>query len=398
MKFAFLSHLLPPTWGGQTIMIYRVLSGVPAEEYCLVSPHNYDAAAFEGNYSRRLPARYHQLPPEPQLTRGHRFGLSKVRAGLNVPVALYARARRIAEIVRKENCQAVVACTGGLLDLPAGYLASRMTGTKFYAYLFDYYSYQNVGPVESFYARRFEPWVLKGAAGVISPNEFLSEDLRRRYGVDSVIIRNPCDLSEYEQGNGGSAAADESKNGETEIVYTGAVYDAHYDAFRNLVAALGKVDKPGVRLHLYSASPVDWEREGIAGPHVVRHGHREMSEVPGIQQRADILFLPLAFRSPYPVLVRTSATSKLAEYLAARRPVLVHAPADSFISWYFREHECGVVVDREDPKALAEAVERLAGDEELCRRLSARAWERARADFGVAESQEKFRRLLRVGE
>jgi glycosyltransferase involved in cell wall biosynthesis len=398
MKFAFLSHLLPPTWGGQTIMIYRVLSGLRPEDYCLISPHNYDAEAFEGDYSRRLPARYHHLPPEPALTRGHRFGLAKARAFANVPLALLARARRVAAIVRAEGARAVVACTGSLLDLPAGYLASRMAGVPFYAYLFDYYSYQHVGPVEGFYARRFEPWVLKGAAGIIAPNEFLRDELRARYGVAATVIRNPCDLSDYdaEEADGAGRAAG-GGDGEVEVVYTGAVYEAHYDAFRNLLAALGRVGGRGARLHLYTASPVDWEREGLGGPGLVRRGHRQMSEVPGIQRRADILFLPLAFRSPYPVLIRTSATSKLGEYLAARRPVLVHAPPDSFVSWYFREHGCGVVVDREDPAALAEAVERLAGDEELRRRVSERAWERARADFSIEASRSAFARLLNLG-
>lgn len=390
MKFAFISHLLPPTWGGQTIMIYRVLQNVEAKDYCLISPHNYDAEAFTGAYTRRLPARYYQLPPDPQLTRGYRFGLAKARGALNVQLGLRTRARRIANIVRSEKAQAIVACTGNLLDLPAGYLASRQLGLAFYAYLFDYYSYQSLDPVEAFYARRFEPWVLKGAAGIIAPNEFLRDDLRARYGVDATVIHNPCDLTDYEQ-----PIEPAAKTGDVEIVYTGAVYNAHFDAFRNLLAGLNKLNRPEVKLQLYSASPVDWKGEGIHGPVVLR-GHREAAEVPAIQRRADILFLPLAFRSPFPALIRTSAPSKLGEYLAAQRPILVHAPADSFVAWYVREHNCGVVVDTEDPAALAEAVERLADDVQLRNEISERAGQRARADFSIDNSQAAFAKLLRL--
>ncbi|MDQ3665029.1 MAG: glycosyltransferase [Acidobacteriota bacterium] len=400
MKFAFISHLLPPTWGGQTIMIYRVLLNVSPEAYCLISPHNYEAKFFEGDFTRRLPARYYQLPPDAQLTRGYRFGLAKARAAINVPLGLVSRARGVARIVQREGCQAVVACTGSLLDLPAGYLASRLVGVPFYAYMFDYYSYSILDPVERFYARRFEPVVLRGAAKVIAPNEFLRDELRARYGVEATVIHNPCDLSEYEppvEDCGATVHVNTSGEGrrdEVEIVYTGAVYEAHFDALRNLIKGLEQLKRPGVRLHLYSASPVDWEREGIQGP-VVLHGHREVSEVPGIQKRANILFLPLAFRSPYPVLIRTSGPSKLGEYLAARRPILVHAPADSFVSWYIREHECGLVVDREDPAELASAIERVISDASLRERLSERAWERARADFSVAAAQAAIDRLLR---
>ena len=389
MKFAFISQLLPPTWGGQTIMIYRVLKDFAPESYCLISPHNYDAEAFKGVYTRRLPARYYQLPPDPQLTRGYRFGLAKARGALNVQLGLRTRARRLAQIVRSEKAEAIVACTGNLLDLPAGYLASRRTGVPFYAYLFDYYSYQSLDPVEAFYARRFEPWVLKGAAGIIAPNEFLRDDLESRYGVEATVIHNPCDLTEYSQ------PLENEPTAGVDIVYTGAVYDAHFDAFRNLLAGLNQLNRSDLKLQLYSASPVDWQREGITGPVDLR-GHRDAAEVPAIQRRADILFLPLAFSSPYPALIRTLAPSKLGEYLAARRPILVHAPADSFVAWYVREHNCGVVVDREDPAELAQAVARLADDIQLRNEISERAGQRARLDFSIENSQAAFAKLLRL--
>ena len=383
-------------------MVYRLLQNVRPEDYCLIAPHNYEAKFYEGVYIGKLPAPYYQLPPDTQLTRGYRFGLSYVREALNAPLGLVSRARRIARIVRDEQCRAVVACTGDFLNLPAGYLASRLAGVPFYAYIFDYYSYHRTDPIEGFYARSFEPILMKGAAGIITPNEFLRDDLRRRYGVEATVIRNPCDLSAYEANgeNNEAAVAGAMDNGagnhdEIKIVYTGAIYEAHFDAFRNLLAAIGQLGRPEINLHLYSASPVDWERERIRGA-LVHHGHREAAEVPGIQRQADILFLPLAFRSPYPAVIRTSSTSKLGEYLASRRPILVHAPADSFISWYFREHECGLVVDREDPKELARAIERLAGDASLRRRLGERAWERARTDFSVAAAQSAFARLLKL--
>ncbi|HZH92026.1 MAG TPA: glycosyltransferase [Pyrinomonadaceae bacterium] len=392
MKFALISHVLPPDWGGQTIMLHRLLEGLSGDDYCLLSGNNYAPEVFRGNYSRRLPAPYYQITSGFQLTRGYRYGLRRLRESVNVPLGLVARARSIAEIIRRENCRAVIACSGELLDLPAGYLASRLVGVPFYAYIFDYYSYQHLNPVDRFFATRFEPFVLKGAAGVIVPNEVLRDELRARYGVDSTVIHNPCDIEPYES----LPAYEPAGDGEVRIAYTGAVYDAHYDAFRNLVAAINLLGRPNVKLHLYSASPVDWEGEGISGPAVVHHGHQELSAMPGIQRQADILFLPLALRSPYPVLVKTSATSKMGEYLAARQPILVHAPKGSFLSVYFRRHDCGVVVDEDDPSQLAEGIERIVNDEGLRRKLSAKAWERAQTDFTIATAQVAFDRLLKL--
>ena len=117
---------------------------------------------------------------------------------------------------------------------------------------------------------------------------------------------------------------------------------------------------------------------------------RSLSTMPAIQQRADVLFLPLALHSDYPDIVRTAAPGKIGEYLAACRPILVHAPPDSFLASYFRDHQCGVVVDRSDPAELAVALESLLSDPALISRLRARAWERAAADFNLTDARRQF--------
>jgi glycosyltransferase involved in cell wall biosynthesis len=78
----------------------------------------------------------------------------------------------------------------------------------------------------------------------------------------------------------------------------------------------------------------------------------------------------------------------------ARRPILVHAPPDSFIATYFREHECGLVVDENDPRALARGVERILTDTDLRQKLSRNAWKRAQVDFSLAAARSKFAELF----
>lgn len=114
---------------------------------------------------------------------------------------------------------------------------------------------------------------------------------------------------------------------EVRIVYTGAIYQAHFDAFRNLVLALDQINLKKT-IYIYSSrTQAQLERDGIQG-HVVYHDHVEHRKSIEEQRRADILFLPLAFNSIYPNIIRTSSPGKMGEYLASGRPVLVHAPAD----------------------------------------------------------------------
>ena len=393
MKFALLSHKLPPSSSGQAVVIQRILRDLDPGDYCLISPERYDST--DEGPTERLQAKYYYLPPPSRIKRGHRFGLLHLREGLNIPLAIWQHARVLTDIIRRERCEAVVACTGDVTLLPAAYVASRRARVPFYAYLFDHYSYREWSdPAASFWARRVEPRLLKGAAAVIAPNEVLRDDLRSHFQIEAAVIYNPLDITPYEEAVKLQPARGEAEGGEIKIVYTGAIYEAHYDAFRNLMAAIESLRRPNVRVHLYSNTPLEeLAALGISGP-LIRHPHLAASEMPRIQMEADILFLPLAFESPYPDLVRTSATTKLGEYLAARRPVLVHAPRDSFVSWYFREHDCGVVVDENDPALLAAGLARLLDDEELRSRQGTNAWTRAHADFAVEKSRQAFARLV----
>jgi glycosyltransferase involved in cell wall biosynthesis len=245
------------------------------------------------------------------------------------------------------------------------------------------------------FLRRFEARVLKGAAAVITPNEFLRDDLRKRFNIESILIHNMCDLSVYADANLNNSS-DNSVDDEVNIVYTGGIGPLHYDAFRNLTAALGLVDRGNVRLHLYTAQARDsLESEGIGGPHVVYHEHEPATRMPAIQRQADILFLSLAFNSPYPEIIRTAQPGKMGEYLASGKPILVHAPANSFIAWYFRCHECGVVVDENDPAQLAKAIELIVDNASLRKKICHNAQQRASADFDHVKERARFFELIR---
>ncbi|MEK6325034.1 MAG: glycosyltransferase [Acidobacteriota bacterium] len=383
MKIAVVSPVLPPSWSGQAILIYRLLKDRSPEEYCLISQEDY-AAAEDTAAAPKLAGRYHRLAPWRQIPRGHFLDTVK---RLNI----YLLSRQIARIARREQCSAIVAFSGNLNDLPASLVASRILEVPCYAYVCDFYSYQQVG--ERAFAEQTEAKVLHGAAGVVVPNEFLRDELKRRYAVDSTVIYNPCDLQAYE-----AAPAFREHDGEQRIVYTGAVYAANYDALRNLIGAIELLGRSDIRLHLFTAqSPKKLRKAGIRGP-VVFHEHVNVAEIPAIQKQADLLFLPLAFDSPYPEIIRTSAPFKMGEYLAARRPVLVHAPADSFITWYFRSHDCGFVVDENDPAKLADGIKRLLCDTGLAQKLCERASERARAEFSDEISQARFAQLLELAK
>jgi glycosyltransferase involved in cell wall biosynthesis len=387
-KLALVSLGLPPSQSGQSIVLYHLLKEIPPENYCLITLRNFHLYRYLKSSSTKLSGRYYFLHPDYQIVRL----LVKTASLLSIRpllcLATKIRVRQIKKILVEERVQVVIACTGDLFDPPAAFMASRELGIPFILYAFDYYSRQWTGSVTRSFAEKLEREILQGAIHVIVPNECMAKEYAERYCIRPTIIHNPFDLMEYER----NAAAQQGKktSDEVSIVYTGSVYDAHYTAFQNLIAAIPKTGIPDLILHIYTPqSLAQLVAHGMTGP-VKIHRPQPNNEMPGIQRSADILFLPLAFRSTYPKIIKTSAPGKIGEYLAAKKPVLVHAPKDSFIAWYFRKYGCGEVVFEDNVEKLADAIVRLLQDKRQTQELVANAYERAKSDFDLENASKKF--------
>jgi glycosyltransferase involved in cell wall biosynthesis len=384
VSVAIVSHVLPPTWSGQSMILARLLEGFDPESYILI--RTMDLPIDDHAYLPPLPARTFHLPEAfVSIPGGWRQHLA---TGRSLARTLRSRAGGIAKIARREGCSAIVACSAGdMLDVPAGYLGARRVGVPFFPYFFDHWSQQSqLGPGRRRFAERVEARLVRSAKTVIVPNEHLARELEESYAARVAIVRNGCLV-------GPDPGAPPAVRDEAAIVYTGAVYAANHDTFRNLLAAieLANVD---ARAHVYTAqSNEELAAAGIEGALAV-HDHLPGADVPAVQRSADVLFLPLAFDSPFPALIRSSNPGKMGEYLASGRPILAHAPPDSFVAEYFRKHECGVLIDRLDPHALADGLERIVGDDGLRRRVARSARERALADYDIRRAREAFGALV----
>ena len=223
------------------MLIYRLFANQDPASYCVISQRVEDGHDFAGGTLPELAGRYYRLPSDPG------SGVkSKVARGFTLPAAFRARSAAIARVARDEGCQAIVVFTGDLLNLPAAARASRTTRIPYYVYVCDYYSRQWVNRVFGYVARRVEPRVLRGAAAVIVPNEFMRDELRREFGVRAQVIHHFCDLSEY------GPAPTRPLAGRLNVVYTGAVSPAQSDALQNAARATELIPQKGQR---FTSSP-----------------------------------------------------------------------------------------------------------------------------------------------
>ena len=314
--------------------------------------------------------------------------------------AMALRAVRVARLLREERCDRILACSGSILDLPAGYLASKLAQVPFLAYLFDDYLYQWQDAFYRAFVRSVEPSLIGGARTVIVPNEFLEMDYRIRHKVKGssklVVIRNAH--SYLESPPDGTPIRLELQR-PAKIVFGGAVYHANSDAFRCLESALAELDCSTVTLSIYTTqSEGQLRQQGLLRSGTVVYPHVPPAEMFSIQQAADILYLPLGFNTPIPRVIRTSAPGKLGEYLASGRPILAHVPADSWVNWYFREHECGLVVNSTEADVLRDGIERLLSDHHLRESVVKNARRQAREEFALSTARGRFARAVMQAE
>jgi glycosyltransferase involved in cell wall biosynthesis len=221
------------------------------------------------------------------------------------------------------------------------------------------------------------------AANVIVPNEAMAEEFARRYRRTPVIVRNPVSPDGMPSPRPWPMIPNQYK-----IVYTGSVYHAVSDSLVNLIAALAELDN--YSLHIYTSQSDDQlAAYGVHGPKVFRHEHVDQTTCYEEQRSADVLFLPLAFHSEIQGVLRTSAPMKMGEYLTSGRPILVHAPADTFIVQHIRQHRAGVVVDIAEPRALADALHEITSNPELRESMRENSLRLAES-YDVRRAQEVF--------
>ena len=392
-RFALLSHVLPPSPSGQAVMLYRILAGVDAEQYYLIDSGQATSSDLQTAEDRfRLLSKYYSLSSEQVSSHTNLFGISHVLSILTFFVQVIARSRNILEVLQREPyTSSIIACSGDLVNIPASFLASRFARISFYAYIFDDYVFQWTGS-SRWIARLITPFIVKHSDGVIGPNEFILEEYKQRYGIKLTLVRNPCDANEL--GKEPYSPWPDQKD-KIKIIYTGAIYHANYDCFRNLLHAMDVLSEYPLELHIFTAqTSKQLQEQGIAGEKIIVQSHTPYDEILKQQRKADILFLPLAFESPIPEVIRTSSPGKLGEYLASGRPVLAHAPADSFVANYCSKHECAGIAKQNDAVSLAQHLKHLITNKKFRARIISNALSQSQADFSPQHAREKLIQFL----
>ncbi len=192
--------------------------------------------------------------------------------------------------------------------------------------------------------------VLRHSERVAVICENMQAEYRRRYGIDSIILRHgvapvaqtvrgdsPSPTNEFRIGFAGSNTAPDCLRALIETL----------DAIGWQVAGRDVVLRMlGARYLLDSRKP---QRIEYFGWRTVEETRSRLSE-------CDLLYLPQSFAADNRLFSELSFPTKLSTYLAARRPILLHAPDYASLSGFWRQHLLGPEIHTLDLAAVEAAV------------------------------------------
>lgn len=382
-KFAVVTNCFPPVNNGQSIVIGRLTSLVPDNKYiAIVSDTSVkidkkNIFPIKNGYDRKI------------FKRG-RF--SAFLFLLFFPFELLRRTIDIISLVKKNDCDLLIVCTGDIVNFPASTIASKILSMPIIYYVFDDYVFCRYG-IRKLVCTFVEKTIINSKSVVVAPNEVVASDYKRRYDVNVNIIRNAVDVETLKRHCARSKG--ERPSNVKQIVYAGSIYRAHYDSFGKFIEVLNDKFYDRIFFNIYSdVSEATIKKYRLHGRSVACQPKVDEKDVAEILASADGLFLPLAFKSKIDSVLRSSAPLKMGEYLATGVPVLVVAPAEYFVSKFFQENKCGIVVTSVDDGSIEEGLNKLLSDSEERDRITRNAISLAEREFALNVCYLKFIEIL----
>jgi glycosyltransferase involved in cell wall biosynthesis len=383
-RILFVSSFPPSSISGAAVICRDLLATVPRQALRMIVSRRYaEAARRVGNATFGGSSTEVWMPPEPG-TRGPvvRFLLSLSRL-LVLPVV---GTRAAFEARRWKNCRIVCIQDSGDF-LVIGWIASLISRRDLIVFITDDWEAgaRLAGRLPLAIARFALPRIARRAKAAWVISERMQNEWSTRFGITPGILQHSVDLADYR-----SVTRQERTDGETRLVCVGSVYSVNLRPLATLVEAVGALRREGARisLTLYTTSSLDWAKVGLEPRDGFVISTAKKHELPQLLVNADYAVLPLSFAEEHRKMVDVAYPTKVAEYLAAGLPVIVHAPASSTAATFIEANACGHVIATTDLEDVGSSLRWLMGlDADEMRRNAIRIAER---HHDLPRVREKF--------
>lgn len=354
-KLLVISRKFPPSTGGSQTLLKNLFKFFNSEEYVVVHDNE-------------------KIEEENELTyQGLRvdfpFTLRKILGKLSIPLYIFLIPFIVYKLLKLNRTEGIEKC---LINYPdpffsvAGYIFVKLINLEYVLYFHDLFEEAQIKStriVQRFLAKIFERRMIKDSRKFLVICRGLKDFYKDKYGVQPIILPHSIDLDIVNKNFAIDKNSESTRSKIIRIVYSGGVYDDQYDAMLSFVEAIRNSDL-NVKLTITSVHSAEYFKKiGIADEDTEVRFFKNRKKVFELQRQADILYLPLAFDPPDPFEVKTALPTKIFEYIASMRPILIHCPADSFLSKFCRENKIGYVCNTIEKKYILVSIEKLTNSE-----------------------------------
>lgn len=338
MKALIISYSFPPCTTGAATLMYNLCKYLPKKSFLAMAAHlELGTRAGDCDAKYVLDCSIIRLP-------GRDCG---ARAGLSF---FFMSVLKGLLLNKRGEFDCLLAVYPYEYDLYAAYVLRKLSGKPLIIYMHDLFSEVKKDAWLYPILRFIEGRIFSSASTIIVTNERFRDHYFRR-GVARVVVLPSCtDLNEENQLETSRNLSLLRPDKKLRVVFTGLVYGANEDAVLCFLKAAEKVKD--VVVVFATTSKKDYLKEVSIGFLPKKTCHE-------LQRNADVLFLPLSFKSSYPEEIECAFPTKALEYLVAGRPILAIVPKGTFSEEFVRGNDIGVVVTELSEQKTIDAIERL---------------------------------------
>lgn len=354
IRLLYVCDFPPSNLRGGTILMSRLLQEYPRDRITVLAGSQF---MQDSPQQGRIDCEHVVFPA----TNGSgRWGIGRLKAALDWCL-IPALALLTIWLTWRRRVNAIVTVAHGHFFMAAA-LAARMTGTPYVLVVHDDWVFTQAqgSHVLRYIAGPVFRLVARGASHIYSVSWHMQEWLRSAYGVSSEVQLPACDPHPE------APTTDRALNG-LKIVFAGTGSAANDDSLALMVDIIKRdeLKQYGInsaRLILYTTPVSDALKRQLGRDHPLIDFRPWVAqpELPDVLASADILFLPFSFLESQEIMVSRSFPSKLADYLASGKPILIVGPGYADIVRYAMRCGFAEVVDRSDREAVVRAIVRIA--------------------------------------
>jgi glycosyltransferase involved in cell wall biosynthesis len=339
-KVLLLTQALPPVVGGTSILLYELLKFFPEDSMIGIYGTNDPPVTNK----LKVPFLIRQI----LFMNSHRWTLRayRYRPDIMIRLIMFVASR----IIRKNNITRIYAHYPNGTYTVAAYKLARKHKLPLTVY-FDILWEERASGKELELSKEYEKAVIEYADQRFAITEFAVDHLTEKHRKSFELIPHTIDS--------GLATPYHEAIGSINIHFAGGIYPQMNEdsviRLANVIQEIIEEEKMEITFEVCSpdlpASIKDYP--------FIKWRFLSKEELLDTQRKSSILFLPQSFESSTPLMIKNNMPTKTMEYLCSGRPILVHSPADSYLSHLATQHGFAEVVDAPDQEKLKNALLKL---------------------------------------